>query len=190
MTSLSRMCLMAALALGSASVAGESQSRYGDLLKAEGTAKTVKTLAMVIVSLPHERENTMSKIEPFFWTRQADVRLADAVREVEEAKLRRQLEAVEKLVKKYDIRTLELAGFTMIGTLRNLDLYYAADTPQGPVLIRVSVSLLEAGPRVFEFRVYEGWEQARAAAREIEHKADKEVVSVSYTPPLPAASTQ
>ncbi len=188
MSSLARTCLIFALTWGSAAVAGESENRYGELLTSEATAKTVKSLGMAIVALPHQHDAMTAQIERYFWTRQADVKLEESVREVEEAKLRRQLEAVETLVKKHDLRRLELAGFTPVGTLRNLDLYYAADTPQGPVVIRVSVSLLEAAPRVFEFRLFEGWQQARSGTRQIEHKPGKAVASVTYTPPAPPAA--
>jgi len=162
--------------------AGETGTRYDDMLKSEAHAQTIRSLAMLMLALPHERETVIPQLEQYAWFNQTDAGLTKSVKELEEARLTKQLDSVEKLVEKYGIRRFALAGFTSVGTIENLDLYFAANTAQGPVVVRISIYFAEEGPRLFGFEVFEGWQEVRTATAGIEHRPGQAVVAVTYTP--------
>ena len=163
---------------GQAWADGDSAGRYEQMLASPAHTQTIRSLALLMMSLPIEREVVAPQLQQYAWFNFADAGLSESVQAVERARLEQQLDAIEEAVGDYGIRRLVLAGVTEVGTVQNLDLYFAAATSHGPVMVRASVWFKEGDPRLFGFEVFEGWDECRPAAAEIQHRAGDQVVSV------------
>ena len=163
----------------SAWAAGEAESRYEQMLESPAHTQTIRSLALLMMSLPAERETVAPQIQQYAWFTFADAGLSESVKAVEQARLEKQLDDIEEVVADYGIREFVLTGFTEVGTVKNVDLYFAAETSNGPVVVRVSVYFKDEGPRLFGFEVFEGWEESRAATAGILHRPGQAVVSVT-----------
>ena len=163
----------------SAWAAGEAAGRYAEMLESPAHTQTIRSLALLMMSLPIERETVAPQIQQYAWFTFADAGLSESVKAVEQARLDKQLDDIEEVVADYGIREFVLTGFTEVGTVKNVDLYFAAETSNGPVVVRVSVYFKDEGPRLFGFEVFEGWEESRAATAGILHRPGQAVVSVT-----------
>lgn len=162
----------------------QTGSRYQELLAAPGTSMTVRSLGLAMLALPLERQHMEQQLMAVWWANNPQLDLGETPRELEIAKLRRQLDRVESVVRQYKLSELSLCGFTQIGTVKNIDLYYAANSNAGPILFRASVAFHDgaAGARLHEIRIYEGFEEARQAVAQISEFAAKEVATITYRP--------
>jgi hypothetical protein len=105
----------------------------------------------------------------------------EGMRKIEITKLHNQLKSIAVAVGKHKIEELTFIGFSQIGSINYIDLYYAADTPSGPVIFRASV--FAPGNKhhlTHEFAVFEGWKQARQAVTQIQHRAGKTTLEIIY----------
>lgn len=181
--SLFRWPILLILALTATHAVADTENRYQEMLQSEAHAQTVRSLGFLMLALPHERETVYPQFERYFWINQVDVEISDSVRELEASRLADQVDDVEAIVEERNIDRLELAGFTQVGTIRNLDLFYAADSASGPVMIRASIAFIEDGPpRFHSLRLFTGWDEVRTATGTIQHKADRQTASVTYRP--------
>ena len=76
---------------------------------------------------------------------------------------------------------MKLIGFTIIGTVDNLDFYYMADTTVGPIIFRLSVAF--RGPkktRIYALDIFEGWPQTRKVIGQIENKPNEACYVITY----------
>jgi hypothetical protein len=169
-------CLMSSV------VFAEGQNRYDEMLQSESHADTVRSIGLGMLAMPYERAVIHPQLTKALWVNSPEVEADETERKAALVRFEKQVEAVQKVVEQYEIRRLELVGFTNVGTVRNLDLYYAANTDHGPVIIRVSVFMTPKGARLFDFVIFEGWDAARDAFDSIRHHAVGRVAAVSYEP--------
>ncbi|MGB0769054.1 MAG: hypothetical protein ACPGYV_15265, partial [Phycisphaeraceae bacterium] len=79
--------------------------------------------------------------------------------------------------------SLNFAGFTTLGTINSVELYYAADTMKGPVMFRMSIMFRqEAGPLLYAIDVFQGFAKVREIYQEIDFPPGENIASVSYDP--------
>jgi len=179
---LSAVFVSLVLGLGEPAIAeGESVSRYEELMKSKAYTDSIRTLGLTILALPYEREDLEPQIAQYAWYNQADAGLDEADRELAASDMRCQLDAVSRVVEKYGIGIVKLIGITHVGNINNIDLYYAADTPHGPVIFRVSVYFDPADPpRLFSLAVFEGWKECRDVMPSVQHRAGDKIFGVTY----------
>lgn len=176
------MLIACVCAAGPAS-AQQQQSRYEELMASEGAAATVRSFAMMVLAMPLQRANIEARMRPLWWASNPELVLSDAEYELAMSDLVTQCDEVERVAGKHKLRKISLAGFSIIGTQRNLDLYYAADSNAGPILFRLSVSFMEGQmQRLHGLAVFEGFDAARDAADKIQHHSGKRVASYTITP--------
>ncbi len=164
--------------------AGESESRYAELLQIKSHTMSLRSLGMAILAMPYEGDNLVPQMIEQAWFNHPDAEMDEADRELAASYLRDQLETVANVVAKYNIRELSLIGISFVGSLNNVDYYFAADTAHGPVIFRTTGYFdPNAAPRLFAFKVFEGWEECREIMSSIEHRPGKgKMFSVNYTP--------
>jgi len=175
--------LITCLAMSAPFAAGDEKSRYDELIKSPGPLKTIRSLGLMIMAIPNEYEKVYPQIESSWWAKQPEVKMDDAVRKQEISRLQNQLKDIITTVVKHKIRRLHFIGFSQIGTIDQLDLFYAAETPSGPVIFRASVSTINNKPaRLHELTVFKGWKESRRAIAQIHHKSGKTTLTMTLQP--------
>ena len=181
-TFLSILTLLIALTVAPGAFS-EDASRYEELVQSPGAAKTIQNFALLVLATPVNREVVEEKLKPIWWANNPMLKMDAAERKLAMSELTVQLDAVEKAVVRHEISRLELAGFSLVGTQRCMDFYYAADTARGPVVFRLSVSFENAPrPSLHGITVIQGFEKVRQAEAEIQHRAGKRVASYTAEP--------
>lgn len=180
---LCSLVLLAAAATAANPPTTLSQQRYNDLLNAESRAKTFKSIAMLIMALPHERDNVVPQVRNVYWVNHPKVEVSKTKRQMELANLDNKLDRIERVITKHAITRLTLIGFTEVGTTDMIDFYLSAKTSHGPVIFRAPVAFHEqAPPQLFDIKIFNGWVAARQALRDIQHRTTDRVASVSLSP--------
>lgn len=160
---------------------GESVSHYEELMKSKAYTDSIRTLGLTILALPYEREDLEPQIAQYAWYNQVDAGQDETDRELAASDMRRQLDAVSRVVEKYGIGIVKLIGVSHVGNVNNVDLYYAANTPHGPVIFRVSAYFdPKDPPRLFSLAVFEGWKECRDVMPSVEHRAGDKIFGVTY----------
>ena len=162
----------------------QTQTKYDELLASPAHAKTVRSLMLMFLALPHEQDNIMRQLEPLFWTRRPGVSLEEEQLEMETSRLRSELQNLRNMVKRHGLRRLTFIGFSHVGgTSRHLDYYFAGESANGPVMIRTSMVMPDdTPPWYYGVDIYEGWDEVRAAQDGISHPPGKVSLSMSYGP--------
>ncbi|MEX2212700.1 MAG: hypothetical protein WD768_01145 [Phycisphaeraceae bacterium] len=176
-------CVIVFALLASPVLAADDSSRYEDLVQSQEHLTTIRSLAVAMMSLPYDRENVVRQLHEHLWANKPDAKLNDATRELENAKLGNQLKTIEKLMVEYEADSLDLIGFTQVGSMNYLDLYYSFETPKGPVVIRASMYFMKGGGRIFGFVPFEGWDKVRDLQGQIQYRAGKAIASVKLKLP-------
>lgn len=166
-------------------------SAYDRMVKAPAMTTTMKSLSTLIMASPYNGEKVEQEVWRFWWANQPDVDIVEETQNLAAAQMRRQIAAFRKAVLRHKITRLHLTGINMVGTKRNLDLFLAAETAQGPVIFRASVTFREKGKAsLHEVKTFEGWDEAREADSQIQFHPGESVYSVSYTPSRPPEITK
>lgn len=177
------------ITLGPVASADDGEA-YDRMVKAPALTTTMKSLSMMIMASPYNGEKIEAEVWRFWWANQPGVDITEETQNLAAAQMRRQIATFRRTVLRHDIRQLYLAGINRIGTKRNLDLFLAAETKQGPVIFRVSVTLGDKSQAsLHEVKTFEGWEEAREADAQIQFHPGDSVASVSYTPTRPPEIT-
>lgn len=162
----------------------QEASRYERLIASPGTAKTVKSFGLGMLAMPDSRDILEPRFTEIWWANNPDVDMNLAQREISLAQFSAQIDAIVDAVGRHKIERLELAGWSSVGTVRNMDLYYAADTPSGPVMFRVTMAMSEGeSPWLHGIEVFEGFEESREATRQIMYHPTKRVASMRKPEP-------
>lgn len=181
--SVSKFLVLAVVLCVSAPAYAEEASFYDRLMSGKTVPTAVKNLALFIFVTPTQREVVDASLKPVWWANHPGLEMGDAEKKRAMGLYKTQFDALGKAVGKYKIRSMKLAGFTQIGTMRNLDLYYAADSAKGPIIFRVSVSFdKNPKPWLHEVKVYEGFKPAREAIAQIQHLPTTRVASFNANP--------
>jgi hypothetical protein len=162
----------------------EQNTRYEEMVESPAHSQTIRSFGMMFLAAPTEFEHMYRQLEAIWWAKQPEVEMNDEMREMQISKLRIQLKEIARVVSKHKITRMQFAGYTQIGSMQNLDLYFSANTPSGPIIIRASMSSsIGKKHRLHEFVVYDGWKESRQAVKQIQEKAGKTVVEITYKKP-------
>lgn len=180
---LSSLCIVVLLAGLSSPASAEEASRYEELMASPGAAGTVQNLALVVLAAPLRRAEVDAEMRPMWWANDPGLHLNDAERTLAMSEFKNQFDDVEKAVDRHGLLKLDFVGFSKIGTQRNLEFYYGADSKRGPIIFRLSLSFSDQGrPTLHGIRVFEGFDDARDAVAHIQHHAGKRVASYTIDP--------
>ncbi len=161
-------------------VTAEDSTRYERLLQAPIASSTVFSYANALLVLPQERDSIEEQLSQRWWANNQELSMQAAQRTLLASEFKHQLDEAEQAVRKHEIRRLVLAGFTQVGTVQNLDLYYAGSSLSGPIIFRVSIAFRpDAEPLLFGIRVFAGFEEARDAIAAIQHLAGDRTASIT-----------
>lgn len=179
---------MLLLVCSASTARAEQPSPYVNILQAEATFNTIRSYAMVPLALPAERAKLQPQLLETWWANNPELEMNEHQREIAGSELINQLDIIERLATTHALRRIEFLGFTPIGSNRDMELYYKARTNVGPVIYRFSVAFREEGrPLLFGIKVFEGFDAAREALRDVRHVAGERVASFTYNPEEPDA---
>lgn len=178
-----KLCIVVAIAGLSVPASAEEPSRYEELMASPGAAKTVQDFALVILATPLRRGQIEAQMRPVWWANHPNINMNDADRTLAMSEFVNQFDEVERVVGGHQLRKLDLIGFSKVGTQRNLELYYAADSKRGPILFRLSLSFNEEGqPTLHGIGVFVGFDAVRDEVVHLQHHAGKRVASYTIDP--------
>jgi hypothetical protein len=146
----------------------EDQDPYRLLMSQPAISKFVQTFGSMVLSLPDDAEKIRPAIVRIWWASNAATDLTDEQRAESFELFGNQYENLVAATDTHVVTHLEIAGFAKIGSTRNLDIFYAGDSDQGPVMYRLSVSFRDqTNPWIYGIEVYSGFEDIREASKAI-----------------------
>lgn len=160
-----------------------AESRYKEALNSEVYSGSIKNLAVSMLKLPYKSKEIIEQIKHYFWYNQTDIKISEAKRELEDSNFRASLNKIAKVVKENDVRKMYFIGFSFVGTKHFVDFYFSMVTNEGPAIIRISMKMEgKTKPKIYNYSLFQGWDQCRALIKEVEHDSGKDMVNVTLSP--------
>ncbi len=166
-------------------IAAEAEADSLDtFLESAQRAEDVRIMGIVVLSLrnPAMAEAHRKEVAKNYWAFRPDVKLTPAEDELELTRFNGMYDALVATVKQYEVDELFFAGYDDVAIKRCQDWYYAALTPRGPVLIRISI-MFKDSPRIFNMETITGWDEVKRGHKAIEHRAGEKIMRISLNPP-------
>lgn len=166
-----------------AAAAADGGQTLDDFLESPERARDVKLLGLVIVSQtdPEVAESNTTELRRSYWAARPGAGLSAEAAEAELARWDAAWDDVVEVVRQRKITTISFAGIDDVLLKKSQDWYYAAITPRGPVLIRLSVQFNLEGPMTLHgVRVWTKWDEVKAVTAAIHLKPGTKVASVTY----------
>lgn len=156
---------------------------YDDFVSSSARVHDLKLMCILITSQVDEkvgRDNT-AQLRTSFWPASPQARLSPQETELEMKELDRQWASVVAVVKERHITSISFAGLDMVLTKKAQDWYFAAPTPRGPVLIRMSIQFNAKGPMtVHGMRVWTKWDEVKAVSHAMQFPAGEKIMTFNY----------
>lgn len=162
-----------------------AEKTLDDVLKNPGLVQSIKTVGLAVLSQadPVHAQHDAQEVRKTFWAARPEAKLTKDESELALKDFDRSWQNMAAVVRKRKIHSVHFVGMDLVLLKRSLDWYYGAATPQGPVLIRISVQYNDEGPMTMHgVRVWSEWDEVKAVVREIDMKAESKVLTIVSTP--------
>ncbi len=157
-----------------------------EFLASSGRMNDVKQIGLVLASQtdPNVAERNARELRKSHWAASPRAALSPPDAEVELKRWDAEWDRVNRVIVDRKITGLSLAGIDLVLLRRTQDWYYAANSPRGPVMIRVSVQYYDDAPMTIHgIRVWTDWDQIKYISERIHLPARDTVFSVEYERP-------
>jgi len=174
--------LLAIVLATTSSVRG--QQTLDDFVSVPERVRDVKVLGLVLASQndPKVAEHNSSELIKNFWASSPDSGVSKDARDDALRAFKSDWNNVRRVLRDRKVSVLGFAGMDLVLLSKSLNWYFAAVTPQGPVLICIAVQYNTNGPMtVHGIRIWTDWDAVKEASAAIQMKAGAKVLTVTYT---------
>lgn len=155
-----------------------------EFYKNEARMRDMRLIGVLLLSLQHPQvvDDHQVQLARNWWAFQDDVELSEDERGLAKANFDEVFNRLVDRMQAYRPDELKFVGIDIVCNIECQDWYYAAFTPRGPLLTKVSVQF-HNGVRVFDIAVYDAWDEIKAVWASTQIKSGDKVIGVTYTPP-------
>jgi hypothetical protein len=160
-----------------------------DVLSTPVWSGNVKSLGGILFALkdPKAAEANKLDLKKSFWAFQADANLTPEQLAEETRHFDTMCDSLAQVTRSYDVNAVSFIGIDQVCLIQCQDWYYAAFTPKGPVVFKLSCEFNVGNKaRIFGIEEYAGWHRTKIVVSAIQHKVGEHVPVISpHVPDAP-----
>lgn len=166
-----------------APLAAQQTTPLDEFYKNEPRMNDLKALGVMLLQLriPERAEQTVRDISKNYWAFKPDSNLSRDALEFERGLFESELAQIADLMQQRQITELVFVGYDEVLLGQCQDWYLAAYTPQGPILITISIQF-DGTARIFGLKSRTDWDEIKQITAKVERKATSKVFRMTYKP--------